>query len=109
MTPFRYCIEESHGLTWEHGDNRPIKDSEEQVFDVWRKPSYYPPTVYHMNTTAAFNHASKWGGSPWSTGGTKIVKGVYKCFADYLFLIMKEKIATCGPEDDAVFTPTVEV
>ena len=112
MTLQRYCIEESNGsMTWEHGDNRPLKDQEEQAFDVWRKPPYthYPPAVYHTNTTSSFNNASKWAGSSWGSSTTKIVKGVYKCFADYLFLIMKEKIATCGPEDDAVFSPTVEV
>lgn len=37
------------------------------------------------------------------------MKGVFKCFADYLFLIMKEKISACGPEDDSIFVPTVEV
>jgi hypothetical protein len=114
MTLHKYCMEEPHGLTWEHGDNRFLKDGEEQAFDVWRKPltyhSYHQPSVYHMTGTGpiVYNHTAKWAGTGWGSG-TRLVKGVFKCFADYLFLIMKEKIAACGPEDDAVFIPTVEV
>lgn len=89
---------EGAGVTqWEHGDNRFIKEHEEQVFDVWRgKPTYQQ----------SWNPATKtWG--TWA--GPRMVKGVFKWFADYLFLIMKEKINATGKDEDSVFIPTVEV
>ncbi len=97
---WRYGFENQHGMNWEHGENRSLKEQDEQVYDVWRRPP-----LHTYNTPHVYNVSNK----SWNNWNTRLVKGVYKCFADYLFLILGEKITAKGEGVDTVFEPAVEV
>lgn len=75
---YKYALVSDDDLEWEFGDNRALKDPQLQIFDVWR-------TQTQAYQSSAGRYLSGWGNN-------RVVKGVYKCYTDYLFFKLSEAI-----------------